>query len=110
MQCVVQNKTQFLIVHDSPAYIDSGGFDEPPQNVDAYSNTVFTVCTGEVSTAVAGGIAFRIILDAAMEYPFALVRAPFACCARSLTRFDTLGLDSASGWGVCRRCRGVCQR
>ncbi|TEB16652.1 hypothetical protein FA13DRAFT_1650555, partial [Coprinellus micaceus] len=72
MQCVVQNKTQFLIVYDSPAYISSGGFDEPPQNINPYSNMVFTVCTRKASTGIVGGVACRIILNVAMEYPFAL--------------------------------------
>ncbi|TEB26943.1 hypothetical protein FA13DRAFT_1795194 [Coprinellus micaceus] len=73
MQCVVQNKTQFLIVHDSPAYISSSSFDKPPQNINPYSNMAFTVCTCKASMGVAGGVAFCVILNAAMEYPFAPV-------------------------------------
>ena len=76
MQCVIQNKTQFLIVHDPPAYFNSGRYDDPPKNVEPYDNMVFTVCNRDAAfTGATGGAAFRIILDGVAEYPFALVCA-----------------------------------
>ena len=74
MQCVVQNQTQFKIVHDPPPYLDSGRYDHPPTNIDPYSNMIFTCCNRDYAIMGAtGGAAFRIILDDAAEYHFALV-------------------------------------
>lgn len=73
MQCVVQNQTQFKIVHEPPPYLDSGRYDHPPTNIDPYSNMIFTCCNRDYAiTGATGGTAFRIILDDAAEYHFAL--------------------------------------
>lgn len=95
MQCVVQNKTQFMIVHDPPAYFDSGRYQDSPKNIEPYENMVFSVCNRDLEpTGAIGGATFRIILDAVAEVPFALVSGSVLQCLDFHSRGQLMSLFS----------------
>ncbi|CDO68902.1 hypothetical protein BN946_scf185000.g45 [Trametes cinnabarina] len=73
LQCTLKNETQFKIqLLDS--YFNSGRYWDSPKDVDPFTQMVFSCCNddGSILTGVAGGTAFRVILNESVHYDFAV--------------------------------------